>query len=52
MTFQLLPLISLLRNFHSNEEQVGWLYSQAMVRFYTLWELGVNVPRAARHFSL
>ena len=38
MTFQLLPvaLMSPLRNFPGNEEQVGWLYSQAMVRFYTL----------------
>ena len=46
MTFQLLSvvLMSPLRNFHSNEEQAGWLYSQAMVRFYTLWELGENVP--------
>ena len=46
MTFQLLPvaLMSLLRNFPSNEEQAGWLYSQVMVRFYTLWELGENVP--------
>ena len=46
MTVQLLSvaMMSLLRNFHSNKEQVGWLYSQAMVRFYTLWELGENEP--------
>ena len=38
MAFQLLPvaLMSPLRNFPGNQEQVGWLYSQAMVRFYTL----------------
>ena len=28
--------MSLPWNFHSNKEQLGWLYSQAMVRFYAV----------------
>ena len=51
MTFQLLSvaLMSFLQNFHSNEEQAGWLYSQAMVRFYTV---GVGRERAVGRSSL